>query len=102
MERSDDLRFEVSKRGVIECVCVGGVWQMVGVSYWTPGDGRKLVDDIGKTINMPGGKEHYWDEVALAYCASRYEVHVCECSVDDIVEIDIFNDLQALDGAYVK
>lgn len=58
--------------------------------------------DIEKTINMPGGKERYWDEVALTYCASHYDVHVRECSTDGIVEIDTFKDLQALDSAYAK
>lgn len=105
MERSDDWCFDVNKKGAIERVRVGGdggVWQMVGISYWTPEDGRKLVGDIEKTIAMPGGKERYWDEVALTYCAEHYEVHVRECSADDIVEIDTFKELQALDSAYAK
>ena len=105
MERRDDWCFDVNKKGVIERVRVGGdggVWQMVGISYWTPEDGRKLVGDIEKTISMPGGKERYWDEVALTYCAEHYEVHVRECSADDIVEIDTFKELQALDSAYAK
>ncbi|WP_195449745.1 hypothetical protein [Parolsenella catena] len=95
----------MNKKGVIECVRVGGdggVWQMVGISYWTPEDGRKLVGDIEKAISMPGGKERYWDEAALAYCAEHYEVHVRECSTDDIVEIDTFKELQAFDSAYAK
>lgn len=95
----------MDKKGVIKRVRVGGdsgVWQMAGISYWTPEDGRKLVGDIEKTISMPGGKERYWDEVALTYCAEHYEVHVRECSTDDIVEIDTFKELQALDSAYAK
>lgn len=40
-----------------------------------------------------GGR--YWDEVPLTYCADHYEVHVRECSLDDIVEIDTFKDLHA-------
>ena len=105
MERSDDWCFDVNKKGVIERVRVGGdggVWQMAGISYWTPEDGRKLVGDIEKTIAMPGGKERYWDEVALTCCAEHYEVHVRECSADDIVEIDTFKELQVLDSAYAK
>lgn len=74
MERSDDWCFDVSKKGVIERVRVGGdggAWQMVGISYRTPEDGRKLVGDIKKTIAMPGGKERNWDEAALTYCAEH-------------------------------
>ncbi len=102
MERSDDWCFEV-RRGVIKRVRVGGdggVWQMVGISYWTEDDGHKLVGDIEKTISMPGGKERYWDEVPLTYCAGNYEVYVRECSADDIVEIDTFKELQRIDPVY--
>ena len=103
MERSDDWCFDVDKKGVIERVRVGGdggVWQMVGISYWTPEDGHRLVGDIEKTIAMPGGKERYWDEAPLTYCADHYDVHVRECRQEDIVEIDTFKDLQRLDSAY--
>lgn len=103
MERSDDWCFEADKRGRIKKMRVGGdggVWQMVGISYWTEEDGKKLVGDIEKTIAMPGGKERYWDEVPLTYCADNYEVYVRECSKDDIVEIDTFRELQALDSIY--
>lgn len=58
-ERSDDWCFDVDKKGVIERVRVGGdsgVWQMVGISYWSPEDGHKLVGDIEKTIGMPGAR----------------------------------------------
>ena len=104
MERSDDWCFEV-KKDIIQKVMVGGeggVWQMVGISYWTEGDGHKLVADIESTIAQPGGKERYWDEVALTYCADHYDVYVRECTEDDIVEIDTFKELQALDSAYAS
>ena len=103
MQTSDDWCFEANGEGRIERVRVGGdggVWQMVGISYWTEEDGKKLVGDIEKTIAMPGGKERYWDEVPLTYCADHYEVFVRECSEGDIVEIDTFRELQALDSAY--
>lgn len=103
MERSDDWCFEV-KKDVIQKVMVGGeggVWQMVGISYWTEEDGHKLVTDIESTISQPGGKERYWDEVPLTYCADHYDVYVRECTKEDIVEIDTFKELQALDSVYV-
>ncbi|WP_165171918.1 sugar phosphate nucleotidyltransferase [Adlercreutzia sp. ZJ242] len=101
MERSDDWCFKV-KKDVITDIMVGGedCWQMVGISYWSEEDGRKLVDDIPATFNMPGGKERYWDEVPLRYFSQHYQVHVRECSSDDIVEIDTFKELQALDSVY--
>ena len=104
MERSDDWCFRV-RDGLIEKVCVGGdggVWQMVGLSYWTEADGRKLVDDLPAVMAEPGGRERYWDEVPLTYRADRYEVAVRECSREDIVEIDTYRELQALDSAYAQ
>ncbi len=102
MDRSDDWCFKV-KKGVITDIMVGGedCWQMVGISYWSEEDGRKLACDIPETFNMPGGKERYWDEVALRYFPQHYEVHIRECAQDDIVEIDTFKELQALDSVYV-
>ena len=103
MERSDDWCFETTRAGLIKRVCVGGdggVWQMVGISYWTEADGHKLVEDIPATMAMPGGKERYWDEVPLTYCADHYDVYVRPCSQDDIVEIDTFKELQRLDSVY--
>ena len=101
MDRSDDWCFKV-KKGVITDIMVGGedCWQMVGISYWNEEDGRKLACDIPETFGMPGGKERYWDEVALRYFPQHYEVRIRECSSDDIVEIDTFKELQALDSAY--
>lgn len=102
MERSDDWCFHVSD-GIIERVSVGGegeVWQMVGLSFWTEADGRKLVDDLPAVMAEPGGRERYWDEVPLTYRADRYEVAVRECTREDIVEIDTYRELQALDSAY--
>lgn len=102
VERTDDWCFHV-KHGVIDAMAVGGVncHQMCGISYWTEEDGRKLAEDIPTVIEMPGGKERYWDEVALRYCKDRYRVGVRECRREDLVEIDTFRELQELDPSYV-
>ena len=102
MERSDDWCFEV-KNGVIKDLGIGGeggVWQMVGVSYWTPEDGKKLAEDIPATFAMPGGKERFWDEAPLKYFADKYKVYARECSLSDVTEIDSFRELEAIDPAY--
>ena len=101
VEVTDDWCFE-TKRGVITKLSVGGVdcHQMFGISYWTAEDGKKLAQDIVATYEMPGGKERYWDEVALRYFAQNYTVRIRECSFDDLVEIDTFGELQELDPAY--
>ncbi|MCI8469172.1 MAG: NTP transferase domain-containing protein [Eggerthellaceae bacterium] len=101
VERTDDWCF-TARRGVIDSMAVGGIdcYQMCGISFWTEEDGRRLAEDIPRVMEMPGGKERYWDEVALRYCKDRYRVAIRECRREDLVEIDTFAELQGLDAAY--
>ena len=102
-DRTDDWCFKV-KDNVIKEQLVGGegadIYQMVGISYWNKDDGKKLEKDIEDTFNMPGGHERYWDQVSLNYCKKNYVVEVRECKFEDIVEIDTFNELKAIDKTY--
>lgn len=102
-ERSDDWCFKVSD-GVIVEEKVGGegddIWQMVGISYWDEADGHKLSQDIADIYASPGGKERYWEQVPLVYKKERYAVEVRECHDEDIVEIDTFSELKAIDKTY--
>ncbi len=98
---TDDWCFE-TKNNVITKVKVGGkqVHHMYGISYWTKEDGLKLRQDIDAVFHMPGGKEHYWDEVALRECLDHYAVHVRPVAKGDVVEIDTFNELKQIDPVY--
>jgi len=100
-ERTDDWCFE-SRNGIITRVRVGGrnCHHMFGISYWNQTDGAKLSDHIKQVYEMPGGKERYWDQVPLEYFIKNYAVEIRECTFDDIVEIDTFNELKALDDTY--
>ena len=49
---------------------------------------------------MPGGKDKYWDEVSLRFAKENYEIEVRECTFDDIVEIDSYQDLKKIDETY--
>lgn len=102
-ERSDDWCFRV-KDGVITEEKVGGegkdIWQMVGISYWNEADGHKLFQDIQDVYAAPGGKERYWEQVPLVYRKEHYTVEVRECFDEDIVEIDTFKELKAIDKTY--
>ncbi len=102
-ERSDDWCFKV-KDGVIVEEKVGGegddIWQMVGISYWNEADGHKLSQDIQDVYSSPGGKERYWEQVPLVYRKEHYLVEVRECHDEDIVEIDTFTELKAIDKTY--
>ena len=101
--RTDDWCFRV-KDGVIAEEKVGGegddIWQMVGISYWNEMDGHKLSQDIAEVYASPGGKERYWEQVPLVYRKEHYAVEVRPCLEEDIVEIDTFKELKAIDKTY--
>lgn len=100
-ERSDDWCFDV-KDGIICGQKVGGVdcYQEVGISYWNADDGRKLSEHIKATYEMPGGKERYWDQVPFVFFPNEYAVEIRECEENDIIEIDTFKELKAIDKTY--
>jgi len=100
-DRTDDWCFEV-ENGIIVEQKVGGenCWQMVGISYWSESDGQKLAEDIPFVFAMPGGKERYWEQVPICYRKENYTVEVVECYDADILEIDTFRELKAIDKAY--
>lgn len=101
VEFTDDWCFK-TKKGYISELKVGGkkVDHMYGISYWNSIDGKKMATDIEKLFNMPGGKERYWDEVALREFISNYQVRVKQCKESDIIEIDTFNELKQIDPIY--
>lgn len=101
VEKTDDWCFE-TKNKLITKVKIGGLncHCMVGISYWNEEDGVKLKDDILETFQMPGGKEKYWDQVALEFFAKNYQIEVRECKREDIIEIDTFNELKQIDNSY--
>ena len=100
-DSTDDWCLSANK-GRVTGVSVGGVngYRMVGISYWTEKDGKHLSECIEKVYKMPGGKERYWDNVPLTYFINDFNIHIRECSFDDFVEIDTYNELKALDSVY--
>lgn len=100
-DRSDDWCFEV-KNGIITKEKVGGLncYQMVGISYYDEKDGLKIEKDMKEVFESPGGKEKYWEQVILDVCKKNYIIHLRECKKDDIIEIDTFNELKAIDKTY--
>ena len=101
VERTDDWCVHLQK-GYIESVGIGGVncHQIVGISYWTDYDGSRLVEHIKSVYHAPGGKERLWGQVPLNYYHDEYKVSVRECKMEDVVEIDTFNELKAIDPVY--
>lgn len=101
VDRTDDWCFEV-KNGIITKQRIGGIncYQMIGISYYTSKDGKQLSKDLEEVYLSPGGKEKYWDQVPLEIKKQNYEMNVRECKSEDIIEIDTFNELKAIDKTY--
>ncbi|GFI55955.1 N-acetylmuramate alpha-1-phosphate uridylyltransferase [Clostridiales bacterium] len=98
---TDDWCFE-TKNNQITKVSVGGTncHQMIGISYWTTEDGKKLEEHIAAVYNAPGGKEKYWDQVPLEFYLHEYKITVRPCTFEDIIEIDTFRELKQIDPTY--
>lgn len=98
---TDDWCLE-TKNGIITKEKLGGYncYQMYGISYYNATDGIKMASDIEKVYQSPGGKEKYWEQVMLDVCKNNYKIHVRECHEGDIIEIDTFNELKAIDKTY--
>ena len=104
VERTDDWYFDADEDGVITHIAKGKdapCWQMVGCSYWSAADGKRLSRDIPEVFARGGECEQiFWDDVALDRKPEDYAIHVRQCTADDITEIDSFAELQEIDPAY--
>ena len=101
-DRTDDWCLDVDKNGYVCEEKVGGLntYQMVGIYYWTAGEGAKLADHIQQAFLAPGGKERYWETVPNQVYRGQYKIKVRPCKDEDIVEVDTFRELKAIDKTY--
>lgn len=99
---SDDWSFRLENGRMTKITTGGhGVYNMVGVSYWTKEDGAKIVQAVEEAYTKPGHEKLYWDEIVDSLLN---EIHVCVQPVEDsqIIEIDTVEELQALDASYLN
>ena len=79
---------------------IGGfnTYQLVGISYWNEEAGTYLMNNIKETFyNVPGGKERFFGSCGDL---KKFYFAIRECKQEDVIEIDTFKELQALDSAY--
>jgi len=100
-ERTDDWCV-TEKDGCIDEQKLGGLkcYQMYGVYYLNSADGARLAEDIKTAYEAPGGKEMYWEQVPNVMFRGKYKIGIVPCKESDIVEIDTFRELKALDKTY--
>lgn len=101
VEVTDDWCLE-TKNGIITKEKIGGYncYQMYGISYYNEIDAKKMTHDIEEVYTSPGGKEKYWEQVMLEVHKKNYQIAVRECHEGDIIEIDTFKELIAIDKTY--
>ena len=101
-ERTDDWVVDVDKNNFIIDEKIGGIntYQMVGIYYFNQADGAKLSEHIKEAYLAPGGKERYWETVPNVVYKGQYKIEVRPCKDEDIVEIDTFRELKAIDKTY--
>jgi len=103
VEHTDDWCFITDNLRITDLlVGADNCHHMYGISYWTEEEGAHLGEDAQAMMMQPGGNQRYWDEVPLRGFADHYKVYVRECAIDDVAEIDTFEDLQAIDSSYLS
>lgn len=101
-EKTDDWCFTIDSLNYITSINRGGTncFQKVGISFWNKEDGKKLAKHLEEVLNTEGGKDRYWESVPLDVYIDQYKVQARRCSNRDVVEIDTYNELCALDATY--
>ena len=91
------------KDGIIQsCNIDGGkdAFRLWGISMWTEEDGLKLSELIRKQIEDYKDWSIYWDELALFKYFERFDLGIREIQDGDIIEIDSYEELVAIDPSY--
>ncbi len=104
VDETDDWFFRADDEGTISEIGVGGsgknLYKLIGISFWSPEDGRKLASDIEEAYWGPGGKKLPMSFIPFRVYRESYRVSIMPCRETDVVEIDSFKELQAFDEAY--
>jgi len=77
------------------------LYQEFGISYLSEEDGAKLENHIKAVFDTQEGKSRFWEQVQFGDYADQYQVHVRPCEKSDIVEIDSYKELVAIDKSYI-
>lgn len=100
---TDDWCFKKHNNIVVDYK-MGGTdcYQAYGISFWDSTDSDKLKKDLQKVYHSKAGKENLWEMVPLRICKKNYKLSVRKCLKSDIIEIDNFIELIAVDSSYAE
>lgn len=77
-------------------------WVLHSVSFWSAADGERLRRHLEYEYEVRRDRELYWDDVALFRYPDAYQLGIRQIAGDALVEIDSFEELCALDPAYLS
>ena len=90
------------KKGYVHNYHQGGTdcYEIKGIYYWDKPHGVKLAARLEEVFHAPAGKEHLWENVPFNLFPEELPVLIRPCQKGDIVEIDSFSELKAIDPIY--
>lgn len=102
-EHTDEWLQKVEDGIVVSCSRNGGEngWQLYSISRWNAEDGKKLKHFLEVEFEN-NNKEIYWDDVALFCHPNEFSLGIFPMNKNDIVEIDNFSELVAINPSYEK
>lgn len=102
-DKKTDEWLQTLKNGiVISCSRTGGKrgWQLYSISRWTANDGVKLKHHLEIEFEQKKNRQIYWDDVAMFCYPAEYKLGIRPMCNGDVLEVDNFNELIALDESY--
>ena len=100
VEATDDWCFDTDADGKITHIDTASdhpCHQMLGLSYWTAEDGRRLAACANELYREERYRQLYWDEIALKYYLPEFSIHIRPCAREDVWEIDTVEELRELE-----
>lgn len=87
---------------VTGCSRTGGSrgWQLYGISFWSMEDGRRLKEHLETEFEKKKNRAIYWDDIPMFCYPSEYRLGIRPIKKTDVVEIDSYEELLALDASY--
>lgn len=99
---TDEWLMQVENGIVCSCSRTGGRggWQLFSVSRWSGEDGKRLKKHLELEFEEKKNRQIYWDDVAMFCYPKEYQLGIRPMKAEDIIEVDNFSELVALDASY--
>lgn len=103
-EKTDEWVMSLENGIVTGCSRTGAEkgWQLFSISRWNGEDGKKLRQHLEIEFEKKKNRQIYWDDIPMFYYQKEYQLGIWKMERGDVVEIDNYEELVALDFSYEK